>query len=77
MLATIQPINDSFHFVNKGTWTLFRSLVQQGCSAMVTIVRTGVMSWTPEVMETVVKMRSLGGGVRVRSMSLPLPVLCP
>ena len=62
MLATIQPINDSFHFVNKGTWTLFRSLVQQGCSAMVTIVRTGVMSWTPEVMETVVKMRSLGGG---------------
>ena len=47
---------------------------RQCCSAMATIVRTGVKTWTQDVMKIVVKMWSLGISL---SMILPLPVPCP
>ena len=56
-------------------------LVQQCCSAMATIVTTGVKTWTREVMKSVVKMWSLEDlsvhdltFACALSMILPLPV---
>ena len=57
---------------------------RQCCSAMATIVRTGVKTWTQDVMKIVVKMWSLGDlsvhdltFACALSMILPLPVTCP